>query len=165
MNLKSMLIYEEGRRNKPYKDSLGFWTGGIGHKMTETELKDCSGFIPDSLIDRWYDSDTAKAANSAKKYSWFKDLNEPRQAVIISMIFQMGEAGFAEFKKMIQCLVEGRILRTSQEMLLSKWAKQTSARAKRHSEQMRTGEWCKEYLTVRVNVLILFISSHPQLRQ
>ena len=141
-----MLLYEEGRKNKPYKDSEGFWTGGIGHKMTDTELKDCSGFIPDSLIDRWYDSDTAKAANSAKKYSWFKDLNEPRQAVIISMIFQMGEAGFADFKKTISFISKGNFQAAATEMLDSKWAKQTLNRAKRHTRQMRTGEWCKEYL-------------------
>lgn len=145
MNLKSMLIYEEGRRNKPYKDSLGFWTGGIGHKMTETELKDHGNLMPDSLIDRWYNSDMAKATNAAKKYTWFKELNEPRQAVIISMIFQLGEAGFRKFEMTRERLLRKEYSLAADEMLDSSWAIQTPQRAKRHSRQMRTGEWCKEY--------------------
>ena len=146
-NLKSMLEYEEGRRYKPYKCSEGFWTYGIGHKMTSDELKTCATRteVSDSAIDRMFESDKQKAINAASKYGWFKNLNEPRQAVVISMIFQMGEAGFSKFQMVREYLLRGEYIEAASEMLDSRWAKQTPNRAKRHARQMRTGEWCKEY--------------------
>lgn len=35
----TFLTKEEGLRLKPYRDSVGLWTVGVGHLLTETELK------------------------------------------------------------------------------------------------------------------------------
>lgn len=145
--LKSMLEYEEGRRKKPYKCSEGHWTIGVGHKISDSDAATYSHIdgMTDKAIDSLLSKDIEKAIKAAQKYTWFKNLNEPRQAVIISMIFQMGEAGFSKFQMVREHLLRGEYIEAASEMLDSRWAKQTPNRAKRHARQMRTGEWCKEY--------------------
>lgn len=150
-NLKLMLEYEEGRRKKPYKCSEGHWTIGIGHKITDEGVAYYNkiGGLTNDKIDLFLSWDIEKAETAAMKYTWFKDLNEPRQAVVISMIFQMGEAGFSKFQMVREYLLRGEYIEAASEMLDSRWAKQTPNRAKRHARQMRTGEWCKEYKVVK----------------
>lgn len=146
-NLKDLLEFEEGRRNKPYKCSENHWTYGIGHKMTSEELKTyaVTTEIPDSVIDRVFESDKQKAINAAKKYLWFDKLNDARQAIIISMIFQLGPVGFAKFENTIKLIAKGQYEAAAENMLKSLWARQTPNRARRHAEQFKAGVWCKEY--------------------
>lgn len=146
-NLKDLLEFEEGRRNKPYKCSENHWTYGIGHKMTPGEMKAYATqtIIPDNVIDRVFESDKQKSINTAKTYPWFSKLNDARQAVIISMIFQLGPVGFAKFQNTIRLISKGQHEAASENMLRSLWAKQTPNRAKRHAEQFKTGVWCHEY--------------------
>jgi len=47
----SFLEYEEGKKLKVYKDSSGYPTIGIGHKLTKPEIKTGKIFIIDSLVD------------------------------------------------------------------------------------------------------------------
>ena len=145
-NIKTLLEYEEGIKNKPYKCSAGHWTYGIGHKMTESEIKIYSNsIVPKDVIDKVFESDKQKAINAAKGYAWFPRLNDARQAVIVSMIFQLGTFGFAKFQNTIKLISKGNYEGAAAQMLRSLWAKQTPNRAKRHSEQFKTGVWCEEY--------------------
>lgn len=149
MDLKSLLIFEEGLRLKPYKCSEGKWTIGVGHNIDNvlsSVFDKMKKGISENYAYEMLEKDINDANKAAQKYSWFKDLNEPRQAVIISMIFQLGEAGFAEFKKTIGFISKGNFQAAATEMLDSMWAKQTPGRAHRHIRQMATGEWYKEYL-------------------
>lgn len=149
MNLKSLLIFEESRENRSYHDSKKKLTGGIGHLLSKEEQKryPLGTFIPDSIIDLWFKEDTIEALDCAFVYPWYGKLNEARKAVVCSMIFQLGANGFNDFKQTIKYLSAGRYEEAAKEMLDSKWFRiDTPARAKRHSDQMRTGEWCKEYL-------------------
>lgn len=145
--IETLLEFEEGRRNKPYKCSENHWTYGVGHKMTEGEVKTYSSgcIIPDDVIDKVFEADKQKAINAAKGYSWFPKLNDARQAVIVSMIFQLGSFGFAKFQNTIKLIAKGNYEAAAAQMLRSLWAKQTPNRAKRHSEQFKTGVWCEEY--------------------
>ena len=146
-DIKTLLEYEEGRKNKPYKCSAGHWTYGVGHKMTEDEVKKYPPgcIIPDDVIDKVFTADRQKAVNAAKGYAWFPRLNDARQAVIVSMIFQLGTFGFAKFQNTIKLIAKGNYEAAAAQMLRSLWAKQTPNRAKRHSEQFKTGVWCEEY--------------------
>lgn len=146
-NLKDLLEFEEGRKRRPYLCSEDHWTVGVGHKMTDTEIKilGLGGDFPEFVIDRYLEEDMLEATNSAKKYPWFSKLNDARQAVIISMIFQMGAVGFAKFQNTIKLIAKGQYEAAAENMLRSIWAKQTPNRAKRHAEQFKTGVWCKEY--------------------
>ena len=57
------------------------------------------------------------------------------------MAFQMGIAGLMGFRNTLATIERGDYQRAGDEMLMSKWATQTPNRAKRLSEQMKTGEW------------------------
>ena len=146
-NIRSMLEYEEGRRKKPYKCSEGHWTIGVGHKINDLDAATYShiGGMTDEAMNSLLSKDIERATESAKKYLWFDKLNEARQAVIISMIFQMGAVGFAKFQNTIKMIAKGQYEAASENMLRSLWARQTPNRAKRHAEQFKTGVWCKEY--------------------
>lgn len=148
-NLKSLLIFEESRENRSYLDSKKKLTGGIGHLLSRYEKKiyPLGSLIPENVIDDWFYDDTHDAYIYATGFPWYFKLNDARQAVVCSMIFQMGIDGFRGFRQTIKYLEAGKYEEASKEMLDSKWFRIDSpARAKRHSEQMRTGEWCKEYL-------------------
>jgi lysozyme len=60
--------------------------------------------------------------------------------VILSMIFNLGAAGFAGFKNTIASIAAGNYEDAASRMLRSKWASQTGNRAIRLAQMMRTGE-------------------------
>lgn len=138
-NLRTQLIAEEGRRNSAYLDTLGIPTIGVGHTGPEVHL----GLVwSDDLIDRTLDADiAAKAAQVEASLPWLKSLNEPRQAVLLQMAFQMGTKGLLGFPKTLAAVHDGRWQDAFDGMIASKWAQQTPNRARRLAQQMLTGEW------------------------
>ena len=72
-------------------------------------------------------------------------LDEARTAVLVSMAYQMGVAGLAQFKNTLYLVETKQFEEAAKAMLDSKWARQTPNRARRHAEQMRSGLWCTEY--------------------
>ena len=144
-DIKTLLEFEEGRRRSAYKCTNGFWTIGVGHRLTDKELGMYEERISNSEVDNLLETDITEATEAAKKYPWFDKLNEARQGVVISMIFQLGKFGFDKFQNTIKLLAKHQYDAASVQMLMSLWAKQTPGRAKRHAEQMKTGEWCVKY--------------------
>lgn len=133
-NLERLLWKEEGYRSKPYKCTAGRLTVGIGWNLDAGVSWELALMVLRSQIAELKRQLTAR-------YRWFQGLNEARQAVVVSMAFQMGIAGFAGFKTTISLIEQGKYAAAATQMLTSKWAKQTPPRAKRHAEMMRTGKW------------------------
>lgn len=134
IKLKRSLVLHEGRKERIYLDTVGKLTGGIGYNFSDRDL-------PDWFIDRAYDEDVAYLyAQFSKTFSWFKELNEDRQIVLIDMSF-MGFKHFLSFKKMIAALEKHDYSEAAREMLNSKWAKQVGNRAIQLAEGMRNGEY------------------------
>lgn len=73
-------------------------------------------------------------------YPFFKNLNEWRQAALVSMCFNLGDKGFADFKQMIECLEKDDFDGAATQMMNSKWAKQIGQRAGDLSSIIRTGK-------------------------
>ena len=76
-----------------------------------------------------------------KKLPWMTSLSEPRQAVLLSMAWQMGVEGLLGFTNTLKFIEAGDFKNAAANMLKSKWAQQTPNRAKRHALQMVTNEW------------------------
>ena len=92
--------------------------------------------------ERLLDADIAKAESGVRQaLPWFDDLDEARQAVLVSMAFQLGLRGLLGFRKTLRYIERGSYIIAAHEMLDSKWAEQTPARAERMSRQMLTGDW------------------------
>lgn len=138
-SLREQLIAEEGRRNAAYLDSLGIPTIGVGHTGPEVHL----GLVwSDALVDQTLDADIAeKTAQVSASLPWLDDLNEPRQAVLLQMAFQLGTRGLLGFPNTLAAVHDGRWQDAADGMLASKWAQQTPNRVRRLAEQMLTGEW------------------------
>lgn len=139
MNLRAQLIKEEGFRNQVYRDSLGVLTIGVGHTGPEV----VEGLTwSDAKVWDTLDADIAKKTNEVVyALPWFGQLNEPRQAVLLQMAFQMGTHGLLQFAKTLAAIHDGKWEDASKAMLLSKWAQQAPNRADRLARQMKSGDW------------------------
>jgi lysozyme len=134
MDLAIKLLKKHERlRLKPYLDSVGKLTIGYGrcldtYGITEKEayfmlmnnIMECIG----SLI---------------RIINGFNLISVNRQAVLINMIYNLGEDGFLKFRNTIACINEGNWDLASAEMLRSKWAGQVGNRAVELSKMLKEG--------------------------
>jgi lysozyme len=138
VDLKTQLVEFERIVPHAYRDSEGYWTIGCGRLIDQSKG---GGLAPDE-IDYLLNNDIRKSSEAVfKALPWAKALNEPRQAVLIGMAFQMGVSGLLGFRATLQAVREERYADAKRGMLASLWAKQTPGRARRLAEQMLTGEW------------------------
>ena len=141
--LKKQTEFEEGKKLKAYKDSLGILSIGIGHNLRARpkigDWKIPSTITEDecSVIFNQDVQDTIEAL--AEGYPRIKFLDPARRDAVIQMAFQLGVAGVLAFHNMFIALDKGDWRIASKEALDSKWAKQTPARAKRVAKQILTG--------------------------
>ena len=138
MNVRDLIESDEGRVPYAYKDSLGYWTIGVGRLIDERK----GGRLSDAEIDMLLDNDIASCiAALSDALPWFAKLDEVRQAVLISMAFQLGVAGLLKFQITLGSVETGDYATAGDEMLQSRWAKQTPGRARRLADMMRSGNW------------------------
>jgi lysozyme len=128
-----LLIADEGLKRKPYKDTVGKWTIGIGRNLddvgiTEAEAKYlCLNDI--AKVERGLDG----------ALPWWRGLSERRQLVVASMCFQLGLEGLMKFTNTLEAMQREDWEAASEGMLASLWATQTPARAERLAKMMVSG--------------------------
>lgn len=131
--LVSQLIVDEGLKLKPYTDSVGKLTIGVGRNLNDTGISESEARqLLANDIER-----TAKSLDTA--FPFWRTLSENRQEVIANMAFNMGTARLLDFKNMIHALQASDYLGAAREMLNSEWARQVKGRATRLAETMRNG--------------------------
>jgi len=79
------------------------------------------------------------AVDAAANLDGYAACNDVRQAVLVSMCYQLG--GLAEWTEFKAALAAGDYTGAAAQMLASRWADQTPARAKREAFMMRSGVW------------------------
>lgn len=150
-SITSLLQYEEGFREKPYLCSEGYPTIGTGIRIGPkgAALSNYQFTVPKEVDAVWLQSILNSTMRSMlineRIASAMNVLDEARTAVLVSMAYQMGVAGLAQFKNTLSLIEHKHFEDAAVAMLQSKWAKQTPNRARRHAEQMRSGLWCTEY--------------------
>lgn len=133
---QQLIEREEGRVSHVYPDSRKLWTIGIGC-LVDPSIPGAG--LCDEAIDVQFAHDSARARKDAAELPGFQRCNDVRQAVLISMCFQLGSLqGWPKFKA---ALALGNFEMAASEGLDSAWAKQTPARAQRQMQMLRTGEW------------------------
>ena len=131
---KKEIKKEEGFRMEVYKDTLGFETGGYGHKMIEGEdiPTDMAGWT------KLFERDFARAVTGAEDVLMLcPNVHDTARHIVVEMCYQMGSYGVSKFHGMLSALQESDYVTASKEMLDSRWAKQTPKRAMRMAERMR----------------------------
>lgn len=137
--LTRQLRGDEGVKDKAYKDHLGYLTIGVGRLIDDR--KPGSG-LRSHEIDYLLQNDINDRIDQLmRRLPWFQDLDDARKGVLLNMSFQMGVDGLLGFKNTLAMVEKGDYRKASEGMLNSLWAKQTPERAKRMSDQMKTGEW------------------------
>ena len=133
-SVAALIQRHEGLRLKPYRDTVGKLTIGVGRNLDDVGI---SREEARKLLER----DIEGARTAARRYTWFEDLNGARQAVIIDMIFNLGRAGFRGFRRTRAAVAAGDYETAAAEMLDSGWATQVGERARRLARMIRTGKW------------------------
>jgi lysozyme len=140
-----ILESEEGFRPAPYLCSEGKRTIGIGYNLDARKppvwWDGHSDWTHQQAIFQLQDDLGHIIIGLDENLPWWRLLNDARQAVLVSMAFQMGLSGLLGFRTTLRTIADARYEEAAGYMLQSKWAKQTPKRARRHSKQMRTGEW------------------------
>ena len=132
--LIKQLKKHEGVELKPYKCTSNKLTIGIGRNLEDVGISENEA---EYLLMN--DLDTYMTA--AKTYDWYNGLNDARKAVIVNMLFNMGQTNFNKFLKMKQALDVGDYAEAAKQMLDSRWAKQVKGRSEELAKQMETGKW------------------------
>ena len=130
-NIKEMLERHEGRANKPYRDTEGIPTIGVGHNLNYG--------LSDAEVDEIFAEDlTATRDWVQRSIGCFSHLSENRQNVVLDMAFNL-RGKLLGFKGFLDALGAGDYGKAADEMLDSAWAKQVKGRATELADMMRAG--------------------------
>lgn len=138
-DLAQKLVAEgEGRDSCVYRDSLGLFTIGVGALVDKSQL---GAGLCDAAIDAQFEHDSAAARAIAARFPHFAELNEVRQAVLISMAFQLSTKPLywpnfmaaLEARDYMEAAKHGRDT--------DWWRVQTHQRAEREMTMLATGLW------------------------
>lgn len=137
-DLKRLIAHlraHEGVRAKPYTDTVGKLSIGVGRNLTDNGLSQ-------EEIDYLLANDIAKAEQEARALVPSLDSLDPvRKEVLIEMAFNMGRPRLAGFKNMLSAVGRKDFARAAAEMLDSRWAVQVGNRAKVLANAMELGRF------------------------
>lgn len=133
-SLKDQLIRHEGLRLKPYTDTVGKLTIGVGRNLTDRGISKVEAML-------MLDNDIQEATNDLlDKLPWTAQLDWPRKTVLINMTFNLGINSLMQFHNTLNAIEEKRWQAAHDGMLSSQWAKQVGPRAIELARIMLTGE-------------------------
>lgn len=153
IDIKKMLMADEGYKLIVYRCSAGYLTGGIGHNfeadpafnIMQRPMHFGAKISPDEAF-ALFDYDVRKVmAGLNGRLPGFNDMPENYKAVLVNMAFQMGIGGLMRFKKMLAAMSFKDDKATINEIIDSKYYSDTRNRAKRMVALIR-GNIPKEYL-------------------
>lgn len=144
-NIIDQLRRDEGVRYRPYQDSKGNWTIGVGHLIRPTENFSSAVALSDGQVNFILRNDLDIVLKELSTLSWYAGLDPIRQAACQNMGFNMGESRLLGFKHMEAALLANDWQAAHDQALASDWAKEppigVGDRAKRVAQQLLTGEW------------------------
>ncbi len=138
--LSGRIIRHEGIRLKPYRDTLGNWTIGVGHEITPEQATGeyGNGLTEDQAMEMLED-DINKAQVEVNALQWTSSLCQIRQEVLIEMVFQLGMAGVMKFTDFLFRVRSGDWDGAAHAMLDSLWHRETPERCEELAHLMLTG--------------------------
>lgn len=139
--LAQELTRDEGRRLKPYRDSVGKLTIGVGRNLDDKGISasECDGMLQNDIAEH--------CALLDQYLPWWRRLDEVRARALANMAFNLGVGPSAEqptgklltFKNTLAAIERGDWEAAARGMETSAWAHQVGQRAVRLVAMMRTG--------------------------
>lgn len=154
VGIQRQLIEHEGKRWSVYVDSQGHPTIGVGFNLQRAGAKQSiesvgadyehvlSGKdrLNDHQIEQLFKRDISDSIRYCREVlPNFGELSSTRQRVVVDMMFNLGKAKFATFKKFIHAVRNAEYEKAAKEMEDSKWHGQVKTRAVKLTEMMRLG--------------------------
>lgn len=124
---------DEGWKNKPYVDSVGKVSIGVGRNLTDRGVSD--GEISDMLQNDISDA----ALQLCLHLPWWETLDDVRQRVLLNLCFNVGIGTLLTFAPTLALIQSGNYSEAARHMRASLWAKQVGQRAERLATAMETG--------------------------
>lgn len=131
MSLIESVKESEGFRDKVYKCTAGYDTIGYGFAIKDLIMDED---IAETILIRKLDRLSERID---KKFPFVKDLPIPVKDVVVEMCYQLGVSGFSKFKQTIALLRLGNFKDAADEMLDSRWSRQTPNRAQKLADIVR----------------------------
>jgi len=137
MDIYTQLERDEGLRLKPYRDTVGKLTIGVGRNLDDVGISvDEAYYLLKNDVQT-----TIDALHEKLPWTYNPGLSNPRFYVLVNMAFNLGVSGLLGFRRFFAAVEAGDWEEAAMEMLDSKWAAQVGNRAHRLAKQMRSGEW------------------------
>jgi GH24 family phage-related lysozyme (muramidase) len=138
LTLQEQLVgEEEGRERCVYLDSRGYMTIGIGCLV---DKRFHGAGLCDAAIAVQFAHDSTQARIDAAALPGFQQCNDVRQAVLVSLCFQLG--ALRDWPHFRAALAVGDFAAAADAGLNSDWARtETPKRAQREMQMLRTGLW------------------------
>lgn len=130
--LLEQLRRHEGLRLKPYKDTVGKWTIGIGRNLDDVGITEAEAL---HLL-----ANDVKRVKKELDYRipWWSELPPKAKQVLQNMCFNLGWPRLAGFRKFLDALERRQYSIAADEMLDSRWAQQVGYRARELSDMVRS---------------------------
>ncbi len=132
--LRDAIVADEGLKLKPYRDTAGVLTIGVGRNLDAVGISLSEAHL---LLD--HDIDRAVRDCAERLGAWFVALDPARQGVLVQMAFNLGIGGLLGFTQTLVSVKRGDYAGAAAQMLASRWAGQVGRRAARLAAQMETG--------------------------
>ena len=131
--LVDRLVRHEGLRLKPYRDTAGKLTIGVGRNLDAVGLSRSEAML---LLQN--DIAAARAALDAR-WPWWRTLDAARGEVMIELAFNLGPDGLSQFQALLALLRSGASPAAADDLLATRWADEVGARARDLAGMLRTG--------------------------
>ena len=140
--LRKMIIGDEGIRYRPYRDTRGIWTGGIGYNLEAhgitTEQIDTwrhTG-IPEALVWQWFDAaKDAAIVCCYQVFAAFEELPDDAQRVLVDMAYDLMYE-LRDWHLLRKAVAKRDWKQAGNEILRSEFAREAPERAQRLAEIM-----------------------------
>jgi lysozyme len=130
--LEKDLIRDEGDKDKPYKDSEGHWTIGVGHNL------DASGLCWEARLAQLRHDIECAQQDLDIHLGWWHHQPEPVQRVLVNMCFNLGIGGLLKFHETLALIHDARYNEAADRLLTLPYAKQVGQRAWRLALLLRS---------------------------
>ena len=134
-SLKDLLLRHEGLRLKPYTDTVGKLTIGVGRNLTDKGISESEAML---MFENDINSVLSRLRTTFYDYDKWA---QARQDALADMMFNLGPAGFAGFRRMIAAVLGGDWKLAASHMRNSLWARQLPARVEELATMVETGDY------------------------
>ena len=139
---KPMIEKHEGRKTKPYQDTKGLWTIGVGHLIGNGKT------LPDNMnrefsnkeVDDMFASDYEHHEKAAKQIPGYDKLNDSGKAALVDLTFNMGPTWYRKWPDFTKQLQAGDTEGAAKNLEGSAWYKQVGHRGPAVVNLIRNGK-------------------------